>query len=88
MTSATRALSAAVAAIGFSQNVGQPALDGGQRQLGVRRRRGGDDHAVDAGRQQLLDRISRFGTVFGGDGRDDVGPLVGDRPSRRRRRGR
>ena len=78
MISATLTLSAAVEAIGFSQNVGDPALDGGQCQLGVGRRRRGDHDSVDPRRQQLLDRISRLRTVFRGDCRNELGPLVGD----------
>ncbi len=44
----------------------------------MRGRRGRDDDTVDARGQQFLDRVYRFGTVFGGDGGDHLGPLVGD----------
>ena len=57
---------------------GNPALDGGQCQLGMGRRRRRDHHSVDTRGEQLVDRISRCGTVFGGDCRDELGPLVGD----------
>ena len=41
-------------------------------------RGGGDDDAVDAGGQQLLDGRDVLGAVLGGDGLGDVGALVGD----------
>src|SRR6202022_234190 len=54
------------------------AMYGGQRQLGVRGRRGRDHDAVDARCQHLLDRICPFCTMFGSNGRNHVEALVGD----------
>ena len=56
----------------------QPALDRGQRQLGMRGCRGRHHHPVHSRRQQRLDRINRLRTVFGRDRGDDLGSLVGD----------
>ena len=78
MTSATRALSAAVDGDRLLAERRQAALDGGQRQRRVGRGGGRDHHAVDSGGQQRLDRIHRRGTVLGGHLLDHVGPLVGD----------
>ncbi len=78
MTSATRALSAAVRGDRLLAERGDSALDGGQRELGVRRSGRRDHHPVDSRRKQLVDRISRCGTVFRRDCGDELRSLVGD----------
>ena len=57
---------------------GDAAFDGGQGQLRVGGRGGGDHDAVDAGGQQLVDGRDVLGAVLGGDGLGDVSALVGD----------
>ena len=78
MTSATLALSAAVAAIGFSQNVGIPrstAASVSSAWAGVAAAT--TTPSIPDG-EQLVDRISRCGAVFRGDCGDELRPLVGD----------
>jgi hypothetical protein len=50
----------------------------GQGQFGVRRRRRRHHDAVHPRLEEISDRIGRGGTVFGGDGRDEIGSLIGD----------
>ena len=78
MTSATRALSAAVEAMGFSQNVGMPrstAASVSSAWAGVAAATTTPSTPEDSSSSTVVDGL---GAVLGGDGLGDVAALVGD----------